>query len=962
MSRHTEAFLSIDGPSEELRGTIRVSGSKNSTLPILAATLLVPGIHQLSNVPDIVDVRNMIVLLIFLGCECDFDDASKDAVTRMTIDSTSASADALSKNPAKFDELFGKLRGGIHLIAPMLIRFGFTRMPVPGGCAIGTRPVNFLQAGLHELGVEWKDANSAYVGSCPERLPVGASVRLPLKSLSATVALILAASRAKGNTTISNAAVEPETLYLIEFLAKCGFRIDVNEADNIITVNGRPGHRSHNCTICHTIPGDRMEGGTILMLVAATGGDVTLTGLNPKGELDALIEVLQEMGCRCSFPVPSSIRLQRHSRKEPLRSIPRTKIDYHPGFPTDLQPQLTALMCRACIESGSEAVIEEIIWVDRTTHVPWLRSMGANINSQKESASCTKITVRTGSRMFGAPVRGEDLRCAAALIIGGLIAEGRTEVHNIERTLDRGYETNFVEKLQSLGASIHRAIRIPCDDLMDENYAISEKKKINNRSNSATPPHFDLICDVPLAPNTTLRVGGTTRFFLKVSDALVLPSALAWARRTNTDIFVLGGGSKVVFSDEGLDGLTILMKNTGLEELAETTDRVSELVENEEKLDTGPTPQDVPRIRRFRVQVGNDWDDFVSWCVTQQLTGVECLSGIPSSLGGAVLMNIGAYGCELDAFVEAVHVVERATGGSKTIEGKDCGFSYRHSNFKTIWKDDYIIVAVDFAFPTLCTGGSIAPSRLHPHVRNYLDRVGNFHPSPAEVRQAVLAIRKTKSMLVTDRSDKNHRTVGSFFLNPILDTQAMGRLRIKLHQAGITSDLPCRSVSRAFYEGYSKLTVPLPSKTDGREFFQVPAGWFIEQGGFWKGYSLSSPDNKKTAALSSKHCNSVVNLGEARTQEIVALTCRIRDEVELKFGVCLFPEAVLVGCELVRDAWSPENSSSDSSSSFSEGAVVDLATALFEGVRMSTGTLPQEVLGSPQNVPTTYLESPRMHT
>jgi UDP-N-acetylglucosamine 1-carboxyvinyltransferase len=406
-----------------LHGSIKVSGAKNAALPLMAAAILAPGVHVLHNVPDLRDTRTMLKLLASFGIKWQRREADQALLLdATTIDNIEASYD-----------LVKTMRASVLVLGPLLARMGRARVSLPGGCAIGARPIDFHIQGLARLGVT-STLDSGYVeGSVDGRLQ-GNSIYFDIPSVTGTENLLMAATLAEGVTEIKNAAREPEIGNLIEMLVAMGARIDGKDSDCLV-VRGVKKLRPAEATI---IP-DRIETGTYLLAAAATGGELTVTDCNP-GHLDALFEKLREGGVKVAVG-RDQITV---SRQQPLRSVDIKTLPY-PGFPTDLQAQIMALMCLG----NGLSVITETIFENRFMHVAELRRMGANIKVDGHSA----IVKGVGS-LTGAPVMATDLRASASLVIAALAAQGETEISRVYH-LDRGYD-NLVGKLVGVGAAIRR--------------------------------------------------------------------------------------------------------------------------------------------------------------------------------------------------------------------------------------------------------------------------------------------------------------------------------------------------------------------------------------------------------------------------------------------------------------------------------------------------------------------------
>jgi len=406
-----------------LHGVVRVNGSKNGSLPLLAASLLVEGESVISNVPRIRDVETMRETLNSLGVACEWLDQSTIRVDASHIETTGAPYD-----------LVRRMRASFYIAGPLLARCGEARVPLPGGCVIGQRPVDFHIAGFKALGAV-VDERHGVVHARAERLR-GTRIYLDprLRSVGTTINVLMAATLAQGTTVIENAARDPDAVDCASFLAAAGASIEGIGTGTLIV---RGVQRLQGCS--YAASPDRMEAGTHLFAAAATGGDVLVEGARAD-DLDLVVSVLREAGAEVRRENGGlRCRMERRPRSFDLVTAP------YPGFPTDLQPCAAVL---AALADG-RSVIEETIFEKRFNYVDELKRMGARIKLVDRTA----IVTGTG-RLSGAPVVGTDIRAAAALAIAALAAEGETEISGAE-FLDRGYE-RFEEKLASLGADLRR--------------------------------------------------------------------------------------------------------------------------------------------------------------------------------------------------------------------------------------------------------------------------------------------------------------------------------------------------------------------------------------------------------------------------------------------------------------------------------------------------------------------------
>jgi UDP-N-acetylglucosamine 1-carboxyvinyltransferase len=403
-----------------LRGDVRASGAKNAALPLLCASLLAPEPLTLTNVPRLNDVRTMQSLLSQMGVALDAPQAGTVSLDASRIDW-----------PLAPYELVKTMRASILALGPLLARCHEARVSLPGGCAIGLRPVDQHVKGLEAMGATI-DLDHGYINAKGKLR--GAKVVFDMPTVTGTENLLMAATLAEGTTVLENAAREPEIVDLARCLVAMGARIE-GAGTNRIVIEGVTA--LHGAT--HAIMPDRIETGTYLAAIAATGGNAAVRGADP-GSLEAVMAKLHEAGA----DVAVDGDVIRVSRTRKLTGV-NVRTAPHPGFPTDMQAQFMALAARA----DGTAVITETIFENRMMHVQELVRLGADIEVEGSSA-----IVKGVAKLTGANVMATDLRASACLVIAGLVAEGDTTIDRIYH-LDRGYE-RIEEKLSSLGASIER--------------------------------------------------------------------------------------------------------------------------------------------------------------------------------------------------------------------------------------------------------------------------------------------------------------------------------------------------------------------------------------------------------------------------------------------------------------------------------------------------------------------------
>lgn len=403
-----------------LRGEVAISGAKNAALPLIAATLLTGGRHAFNNIPDLVDIKTFLELFGNLRARFSRDGKQLEIDTQ-----------DVDKYEAPYD-LVRTMRASVLVLGPLLARFGQAHVSLPGGCAIGARPINLHLGAFEKMGVEI-DLEYGYVIARVDRLR-GAHIYFDVVTVTGTENVMMAATLAQGTTVIKNAACEPEVAALADYLVKMGARIKGAGTDTIIIEGVSALKPSH----CNIIP-DRIEAGTYMIAAGLTGGDLFLRNC-PADYLQAVIAKLREAGLIINID-SGGVRMRRNG---PIRSVDVKTLPY-PGFPTDLQAQMMVLMTKG----NGLSVITESIFENRFMHVGELQRMGATIIVEGRSA-----IIKGESVLLAAPVMATDLRASASLVLAGLVAAGKTEVSRVYH-LDRGYE-RLEEKLSSVGAHIWR--------------------------------------------------------------------------------------------------------------------------------------------------------------------------------------------------------------------------------------------------------------------------------------------------------------------------------------------------------------------------------------------------------------------------------------------------------------------------------------------------------------------------
>jgi len=404
---------------EKLRGDVHISGAKNASLPIMVSALLAPGWSTFLNVPNLVDIKTIKKLLRNLGAKIE-----GEGTVRINTEN-------ISNCEAPYD-LVKTMRASVLVLGPLVARLGMARVSLPGGCAIGARPVNLHIKALQDLGAE-VELKDGYVEAKARRLK-GATIYFDIPTVTGTENIMMAACLADGTTLLKNAAREPEVVNLADVLNGMGANI-TGAGTDIIRIDGVEQMHPVEAAV---IP-DRIEAGTFMIAVGMTGGDVRIMGCEPV-HVEALTLKLRDAGMEIT-PVDGGIRA---AAKKKIKSVDITTLPY-PGFPTDLQAQIMALMSVA----NGLSVITETVFENRFMHVSELMRMGADILIHGNSAMVKGIP-----KLKGAPVMATDLRASASLILAGLAAEGKTELSRVYH-IDRGYQ-EIEKKFSAIGANIKR--------------------------------------------------------------------------------------------------------------------------------------------------------------------------------------------------------------------------------------------------------------------------------------------------------------------------------------------------------------------------------------------------------------------------------------------------------------------------------------------------------------------------
>ncbi|MBK8946378.1 MAG: UDP-N-acetylglucosamine 1-carboxyvinyltransferase [Ignavibacteriae bacterium] len=404
-----------------LTGSVEISGAKNSALALMPAVLLNNGVNKISNVPEVNDIFTMSKLLNQLGIKSEFNNQE------IILDSSNIISQTAPYEHVK------KMRASVYVLGPLLTKYGYAKVSLPGGCAWGPRPINLHLEAMKKLGAEI-ELDEGYIIAKSRKL-IGARLNFDISSVGATGNALMAAVLAKGETLITNAAAEPEITQLAQLLVSMGAKIE-GIGSNILEIQGVDNLSPANV---YNIP-DRIEAGTLLIAAAMTRGKIELTNSNSK-HLNLVIQKLEDSGVKLSY---NNNIMSLDASNIDAKSIDVTTGVY-PGFPTDMQAQWTSYMA---IVNGS-CKITDTIYLDRFKHIPELNRLGADIEILGNSAIVNGV-----KKLKGATVMSTDLRASASLVLAGLVAEGTTEVLRIYH-LDRGYQ-RIEEKLRKLGAQIER--------------------------------------------------------------------------------------------------------------------------------------------------------------------------------------------------------------------------------------------------------------------------------------------------------------------------------------------------------------------------------------------------------------------------------------------------------------------------------------------------------------------------
>jgi UDP-N-acetylglucosamine 1-carboxyvinyltransferase len=406
---------------KKLSGSVEVSGAKNASLALMPAALLANGTSILKNTPELNDVYTMLKLLAQMGVKYSFENGMVNLDTQN-----------ITSFEAPYEHV-KKMRASVYVLGPLLARYGFAKVSLPGGCAWGPRPINLHLMALEKMGASI-ELESGYIIAKSKKLN-GVKINFDIPSVGATGNTLMAASLAKGTTVINNAACEPEITNLCNYLIKMGARID-GTGTSILTIEGVDSLSSANITAIS----DRIEAGTLLIAAAITKSKVRVIGSNP-AHLLSVLSKLEDSGCKLLY---NNYYIEIDATNNSIKPVDISATVF-PGFPTDMQAQWSALMALA----DGTSLVTDTIYLDRFKHIPELLRLGADITVNENTAR-----INGQKNLTGAKVMSTDLRASASLVLAGLAAEGTTEVLRVYH-LDRGYQ-QIEQKLQKLGADIER--------------------------------------------------------------------------------------------------------------------------------------------------------------------------------------------------------------------------------------------------------------------------------------------------------------------------------------------------------------------------------------------------------------------------------------------------------------------------------------------------------------------------
>jgi len=412
--------LIIQG-GKKLYGSINISGSKNASLPILAATLLFDEVVTLKNIPDVKDISTMCILLQSIGKKIEFSKSRNEV---------KIFPNKIKKLLASYS-LVKTMRAGVLVLGPLISKYGYAKVSLPGGCAIGSRPVDLHTELLKKMGAKINIENGYIIAKAPKKLK-STTIKFPSISVGATENLIMASVLASGVTIIKNIAVEPEIIDLINFLNLSGAKILFSSKRSLVIT----GVEKLN-SITYSIIPDRIEAGTYAIASLITNGKITINNIDIK-VMKNIFVVLKKAGAKLEYNKKNSVTVSRNR----INSL-SIKTSPYPGFPTDMQAQLMSLLCLA----KSKSTINESVFENRFLHVSELKRMGANIKIKNKNANIFGV-----ANLTGAEVMATDLRASVSLVLAGLAAKGKTTVNRIYH-LERGYE-NLIGKLKACGAQV----------------------------------------------------------------------------------------------------------------------------------------------------------------------------------------------------------------------------------------------------------------------------------------------------------------------------------------------------------------------------------------------------------------------------------------------------------------------------------------------------------------------------